>query len=681
MLRLKKAKKNECSLTLQTVCLQWSLCMKFNIGKKILGTVLALALMVIAAACVGMVLTVRISRSVDPLMQEKIPLKNLSMEALLASETSLSACKSYLLARSGLEKAEQDIRSGLTAFGMCAAMLAMGTESPAFAESPEGELYRKLGLSMKVPEPAGEVREIAEQLQALKAAFAIKAEALMDAHKQRMQYSFEYNGVGYDVPGFLYTALYKQREILLQIRGFAESGGELTKADLDPAKTMFMSWYSGFTTKDGDLSGSLDGVAPQYNRFFAIALQLIEADTQEQKVMFVRLEDMMEQIDYEILHPILYSEKRIAETEAREKEVIQDMMVTYEEIKAQLTRLNAISDAELGGAMQKARQDFRSILMASGYFQTGMLLLSIIIAVVCGFWLSRKLIRPLKSTINEMDAISQQVHIVSEQSALSSRELAQGASEQAASLEETSASLEEMAAITSENAAKSRLADSLMAESGQVSKEANDSMVALVSSMDKILQASGETFKIIKTIDEIAFQTNLLALNAAVEAARAGESGRGFAVVADEVRNLAGRAAEAVRHTTELIEGTSKSVQFGAEIAAKAHESFMKMTELALKVGGLVKDIAAASGQQSAGIDQINRAVADLNQSVQMNAANSEESAAAAQSMNALASTMNGLVDGLVALAEGVEQSASSLPALQEPVAGRRQLGAGRSRS
>ena len=308
-----------------------------------------------------------------------------------------------------------------------------------------------------------------------------------------------------------------------------------------------------------------------------------------------------------------------------------------------------------------------------------MLLLSIIITVLCGFLLSRSLIRPLKSTIDEMDAISQQVRTVSQQASLSSGDLAQAASGQAASLEETSSSLEEMSAITSENAQKSRLANSLMVESGQVSQDANDAMISLVNSMDTILTASDETFKIIKTIDEIAFQTNLLALNAAVEAARAGESGRGFAVVADEVRNLAGRAADAVRQTTELIEKTSKSVQAGAEIAAKTHEAFIKMTELARRVGGLVNEIAVASGQQSTGIEQINRAVSDLNQGVQMNAANSEESAAAAQSMNALASTMNDLVDGLVALAEGVKQSETSRPALQEPVTKHRQLGAGRS--
>jgi methyl-accepting chemotaxis protein len=356
-------------------------------------------------------------------------------------------------------------------------------------------------------------------------------------------------------------------------------------------------------------------------------------------------------------------------------------MATFEKISILVTQLKVLADAELDGAIQKSRQDVKAILMSSGFSQTGMLFASLIIAALCGAFLSRSLIRPLKSTINEMGTISQQVHTVSEQSSLSSRELAQGASEQAASLEETSASLEEMSAITSENAAKSRLADSLMVESGQLSKEAHADMIDLINSMEGTMNASDATFKIIKTIDEIAFQTNLLALNAAVEAARAGESGRGFAVVADEVRNLAGRAADAVRQTTELIEGTSKSVQTGAEIAAKAHTGFMKMAELASRVEELVREIAVASGQQSAGIAQINRAVAELNKGVQMNAANSEETASVAQGMKMLSATMNSLVDGLVALAEGGNQSESSRPALQKPGGRHLQLGSGRPRS
>jgi methyl-accepting chemotaxis protein len=276
--------------------------------------------------------------------------------------------------------------------------------------------------------------------------------------------------------------------------------------------------------------------------------------------------------------------------------------------------------------------------------------------------------------VREIDGISTQVHAVSNQIAGSSHDLAQGSSEQAAALQETSSSLEQMSAITRENAEKSRLVDRLMTESGQVSKDANDAMAALIMSMDDILKASDQTFKITKTIDEIAFQTNLLALNAAVEAARAGESGRGFAVVAEEVRNLAGRAGEAVRQTTSLIEDTSTNVRSGVDIAGRTNEAFMKMAQLATRVGGLVNEIAMASGQQSTGIEQINRAVNEMHRGIQMNAASSEESAAAAQGMSILAQTMNNLVDELIVLSEGVSASASSRSALQKPASEQKRL-------
>ncbi|GHV19888.1 hypothetical protein AGMMS49959_06000 [Planctomycetales bacterium] len=71
----------------------------------------------------------------------------------------------------------------------------------------------------------------------------------------------------------------------------------------------------------------------------------------------------------------------------------------------------------------------------------------------------------------------------------------------------------------------------------------------------------------------------MLALNAAVEAARAGEAGKGFAAVSEEVRNLAGRSAQAVRDTTELIEGTVARVKHGYDIATELARSFKQIEE------------------------------------------------------------------------------------------------------
>jgi methyl-accepting chemotaxis protein len=177
--------------------------------------------------------------------------------------------------------------------------------------------------------------------------------------------------------------------------------------------------------------------------------------------------------------------------------------------------------------------------------------------------------------------------------------------------------------------------------------------------MQAISTASQETSKIVKTIDEIAFQTNLLALNAAVEAARAGEAGAGFAVVADEVRNLAMRASEAAKNTSDLIEGTVKKVKEGAELTSATHQAFDRASESTTKVADLLGEISAASNEQAVGIEQVNKAVGEMDKVTQQNAAGAEESASAAEEMSAQAEGMKQMVDELVAVVEGAGTAAA----------------------
>jgi len=143
--------------------------------------------------------------------------------------------------------------------------------------------------------------------------------------------------------------------------------------------------------------------------------------------------------------------------------------------------------------------------------------------------------------------------------------------------------------MTRQNADHAHQADTLMNQANQVVDKANESMKQLTTAMADISKAGEETSKIIKTIDEIAFQTNLLALNAAVEAARAGEAGVGFAVVADEVRNLAMRAADAAKNTSDLIEQTVKKINNGNDIVNDTGEAFGEVADSAVRVGELVE--------------------------------------------------------------------------------------------
>jgi len=282
-----------------------------------------------------------------------------------------------------------------------------------------------------------------------------------------------------------------------------------------------------------------------------------------------------------------------------------------------------------------------------------LIIIGVAVSLSLGISLSLSITRALNRVISGLTEASDQVAAAAKEVSSASQSLAEGSSQQAASVEETSSSLEEMSSMTKQNASSAGQANSLMKQANQVVNNANVSMNQLTISMQEISKASEETSKIIKTIDEIAFQTNLLALNAAVEAARAGEVGAGFAVVADEVRNLAMRAADAAKNTAALIEGTVKKVTDGTALVKTTNDAFKEVAISTAKVGELVGEIAAASTEQSQGIEQVNIAVTEMDKVTQQNAATAEESASASEELNAQAEEMKGYVADLYTMVGG----------------------------
>jgi methyl-accepting chemotaxis protein len=151
--------------------------------------------------------------------------------------------------------------------------------------------------------------------------------------------------------------------------------------------------------------------------------------------------------------------------------------------------------------------------------------------------------------------------------------------------------------------------------------------------MASIEASSRKVADITGVIEGIAFQTNILALNAAAEAARAGEQGRGFAVVATEVRSLAQRSCEAAKEIKALIGNSANEVKSGTELAQEAGTTMQAVVDSVLRVSTMIEEVSQASREQTAGIEQINQAVAHMDQGTQQNAALAEQAAAAGASL------------------------------------------------
>lgn len=223
-------------------------------------------------------------------------------------------------------------------------------------------------------------------------------------------------------------------------------------------------------------------------------------------------------------------------------------------------------------------------------------------------------------------------------------DISSSAQSQASSLEETAASMEEITATVKQNADNAHQASQLAASSRDVAGKGGRVVGQAVSAMAEINSSSRQIAEIITTIDEIAFQTNLLALNAAVEAARAGAQGRGFAVVAAEVRSLAGRSASAAKEIKGLIGVSSTKVEQGSSLVNQSGATLDEIVVGVKRVTDIVAEIAAASREQSQGIDEINRAVSQMDQITQQNAAQTEELSATAGTLAAQASELEALV-------------------------------------
>jgi methyl-accepting chemotaxis protein len=399
-------------------------------------------------------------------------------------------------------------------------------------------------------------------------------------------------------------------------------------------------------------------------------LKQIEAllDSDEERALFARITELRKA--YTSSKERAIKAKADGDAAAADRILNQEYMPTseaYEGKQAELVKMQQSRiDAVAKDIDNASRNSARMIMVVAG--------LAVLFGAVCAWVLANAIVRPIRQAVelaekvaagdltqdiearttcetgallralrhmnDSLVAIVAQVRSGTDTIATASAEISAGnmdlssrTEQQAGSLGTTASTVEELTGTVRQNADNARQASQLSIAASEIATQGGAVVDQVVQTMGAINDSSKKIVDIISVIDGIAFQTNILALNAAVEAARAGEQGRGFAVVAGEVRTLAQRSAAAAKEIKALIVDSVSKVEDGTKLVDQAGMTMSDVVDSIRKVSDIVAEIASASGEQSTGIEQVNKAIADMDSSTQHNAALVEESAAAATAL------------------------------------------------
>ncbi len=224
-------------------------------------------------------------------------------------------------------------------------------------------------------------------------------------------------------------------------------------------------------------------------------------------------------------------------------------------------------------------------------------------------------------------------------------ELASGSSEQAAAVVEITATMEELARTAAQiatNAAgqaeragrakESSIAGTEAVEAAVHGVEAvRDRIQAIAGHTESIDAQSGEIYRILDLISEIAHETHILALNAAIEASSAGEHGRRFSVVADEVGRLAQRSRDSVESVRSLLQDFRSSIRSSVVATEEGIKEATRVAEdarsAAMVIEGLreaiedtsraAREISSATEEQRSASDQVVQTIREVGDVIQ----------------------------------------------------------------
>lgn len=319
--------------------------------------------------------------------------------------------------------------------------------------------------------------------------------------------------------------------------------------------------------------------------------------------------------------------------------------------------------------------------------------LMFVIGAIALTFLIKSINSSLSRIANKLVELSNNLHTNAGAVKNTSETLSEASNKQASSVQETVASVDEINSMIQKSAEAANNSTELSKRSTEASlsgKKTVDRMIQAIAEishnnknvMDEIQKSNDDISKIVemiseigdktKVINDIVFQTKLLSFNASVEAARAGEAGKGFAVVAEEVGNLASMSGKAALEITGMLDSSTKRVieivdntkskvngligtstqkiEQGTQTAKECGDALDEVLKNVTNVNEMIKEIASAATEQSAGVEEISQAMQSLDETTHQNNAIASESRTMSTNLSAQANSLNDAVNELTML-------------------------------
>ncbi|MBL7671926.1 MAG: methyl-accepting chemotaxis protein [Bdellovibrionaceae bacterium] len=367
----------------------------------------------------------------------------------------------------------------------------------------------------------------------------------------------------------------------------------------------------------------------------------------------------------------------------------------FSEITFLIDDISPVLNAEAKGVFNEAQAEEKKA--RSSFILFGILLALLVAGLtVYGLLVSRGIVRSLEGLESVLSEGARSVGKATKDIGLVSSDLSSSTHEQAAALHETMASIQYIGSMITRNSENAKLSEQVAAQGNDEAQKGQQAVNEMISAISEISRANTEIadqidnsnqqlteiVKLIKEIgnktkiiNDIVFQTKLLSFNASVEAARAGEYGKGFAVVAEEVGNLAQMSGAAAKEISQMLEGSISRVETivteskervehlviegkskisaGTEVAKRCGDSLAGIVTNVGELKRLVSEISEASQEQTLGMGEITKAVAQLEVVTQNNTNAATNSESANTALNGQTDSLNDMVRELGVIING----------------------------